>query len=132
MPGIVTFTTGDQVSFSGSASSVSGSLTANSTNFINDGGGSNLTFTSTATVTGGTNTFNLTINVPYTLVPSLVGNTSFEEVAIEAGTISSGTLTLNLLGTTTTGFFYEFPNGFYSGRLLVERWRSVGTCRSQW
>ena len=87
-----------------SAISVSGSLTANGTNFINDGGGSNITFTSTATLSGGTNTFNLPINVPYTLVPSLAGNTSFDEVEIEAGTISSGTLSLNLLGTNTTNF----------------------------
>ena len=71
-----------------------------------------MTFTSTATLSGGTNTFNLTINVPYSLVPSLAGNTSFDEVAIANGTISSGTLSLNLLGTNTTNFFYEFPNGF--------------------
>ncbi len=52
------------------------------------------------------------IFVPYTLVPSLAGNTSFDEVAIEAGTISSGTLSLNVLGTTITNFSYEFLNGF--------------------
>ena len=80
-----------------SAISVSGSLTANGTNFIN-GDGSNITFTSTATLSGGTNSFNLPINVPYTLVPSLAGNTSFDEVEIETGTISSGTLSLNLAG----------------------------------
>ncbi len=55
------------------------------------------------------------IIVPYTLVPSLAGNTSFDEVEIDAGTISSGTLSLNLLGTTITNFFYEFPNGFTVG-----------------
>ena len=55
------------------------------------------------------------IIVPYTLVPSLAGNTSFNEVEIAAGTISSGTLSLNLLGTNTTNFFYEFPNGFTVG-----------------
>ena len=113
--GIVTFTTGDRVSFSGSASSVSGGLTANGTTFTNVGGGSNITFTSTATLSGGTNTFNLTIYVPYTLVPSLAGNTSFDQVEISAGTISSGTLALNLLGTTTTNFSYQFLNGFTVG-----------------
>ena len=92
--------------------SVSGSLTANGTNFLNTGGGSYMTFASTATLSGGTNTFNLTINVPYNLVPSLAGNTSFDEVAIENGSISSGTLALNLLGTDTSTFYYEFPSGF--------------------
>ena len=52
------------------------------------------------------------INVPYTLVPSLAGNTSFDQVYIESGTISSGTLSLNLLGTDTANFDYVFPNGF--------------------
>ena len=51
----------------------------------------------------------MTINVPYNLVPSLAGNTSFDEVAIENGSISSGTLALNLLGTDTSTFYYEFP-----------------------
>ena len=110
--GTATFTTGDQLSLSSSVFSVSGSLTANGTNFLNTGGGSYMTFASTATLSGGTNTFNLTINVPYNLVPSLAGNTSFDEVAIENGTISSGTLALNLLGTDTSTFYYEFPNSF--------------------
>jgi hypothetical protein len=91
--------------------SVSGNLTANGTTFIN-GNGTSITFISTATLSGGGNSFNLPINVPYTLVPSLAGNTSFDEVGIENGTISSGTLSLNLLGTNTTNFFYEFPAGF--------------------
>ena len=113
--GTVTFASGDQVNLYSSATSISGSLTANGTNFVNGGGGSTITFTSTATLSGGTNTFNLPIIVPYTLVPSLAGNTSFNEVEIAAGTISSGTLSLNLLGTTTTNFFYDFPNGFTVG-----------------
>ena len=110
--GTVTFSAGNQLSMSSSVFSVSGSLTANGTNFLNTGGGSYMTFASTATLSGGTNTFNLTINVPYNLVPSLAGNTSFDEVAIENGTISSGTLALNLLGTDTSTFYYEFPNSF--------------------
>src|SRR5205814_464341 len=76
------------------------------------GGGSTMAFTPTATLGGGTNTFNLTVSVPYTLVPSLAGNTSFREVDIQAGTLSSGTLALDLLGTNTANFFYEFPAGF--------------------
>ena len=73
--------------------SVSGSLTANGTTFINDGGGTNITFTSTATLSGGTNTFNLPISVPYTLVPSLAVNTNYlNDVNINPGTLPGGTL----------------------------------------
>ena len=90
---------------------VSGSLTANGTTFINGGGDSNITFTSTATLSGGTNTFNLPIYVPYTLVASLAGNTSFGQVYIEAGTISSGTLSLNLIGNNPS-MSYVFASGF--------------------
>ncbi len=113
--GTVTFSAGNQLSMYGAVFSVSGNLTANDTSFVNTGDGSYMTFTSTATLSGGTNTFNLPINVPYNLVPSLAGNTSFDEVAIENGTISSGTLALNLLGTNTSNFYYEFNNGFTVG-----------------
>ena len=54
--------------------SVTGSLTANGTDFLNTGGGSTITFGSAATLSGGANTFNFANNVPYNLVPSLVGN----------------------------------------------------------
>ena len=113
--GNVTFTTGNELELYYTSFSVTGSLTANGTNFLSTGGGSTITFGSAATLGGGTNTFNLGISVPYTLVPSLAGNTSFEEVAIENGTISSGTLALNLLGTDTSTFYYEIPNGFTVG-----------------
>ncbi len=113
--GTVTFSAGNQLSMYGAVFSVSGNLTANDASFVNTGDGSYMTFTSTATLSGGTNTFNLPINVPYNLVPSLAGNTSFDEVAIENGTISSGTLALNLLGTNTSNFYYEFNNGFTVG-----------------
>ena len=51
------------------------------------------------------------IYVPYTLVPSLAGNTSFDQVYIEAGTISSGTLALNLIGNNPN-MSYVFASGF--------------------
>ena len=111
----MTFGSDDVVTLYYSTGSVSGSLTANSTTFTNTGGGSNLAFTSTASLSGGTNSFNLPISVPYTLLPSLVGNTSFGQVNIQAGTISSGTLSLNVLGTNTGNFYYEFPSGFTVG-----------------
>ena len=66
---------------------------------------------STATLSGGTNTFNLPIYVPYTLVASLAGNASFDQVYIEAGTISSGTLALNLIGSNPN-MSYVFASGF--------------------
>ena len=53
------------------------------------------------------------INVPYTLVPSLAGNTSFDEIEIDAGTISSGTVSLDLIwAPTPPTCSYEFPDGF--------------------
>ena len=82
-----------------------------------------------ATLSGGTNSFNLPIYVPYTLVPSLAGNTSFDQVDIEAGTISSGTLALDLIGRTRT-LSYVFASGFTVA--AGGRWRSVPTCRSSW
>ena len=75
----------------------------------------NLTFTSTGLISGATNTFNLPVIVPYTDVPSLAGNTSFDQVEISAATLSTGTLALNLLGTNATNFSYQFPNGFTIG-----------------
>ncbi len=90
--GAVTFSSGDQVSVYNSQVSVSGSLTASGTDFINDGGAPSIAFASSATLGGGGNTYGLPIDVPYTLVPSLAGNASFDQVYIAAGTISSGTL----------------------------------------
>ncbi len=109
--GAMTFSSGDQVTLTFTAISVSGGLTANGTDFINGNGGSNITFGSTATLGGGTNTFDLPIYVPYTLVPSLAGNTSFDQVYIEAGTISSGTLALNLIGNNAN-MSYVFASAF--------------------
>ena len=60
------------------------------------------------------------IYVPYTLVASLAGNTSFDQVYIEAGTISSGTLSLNLIGNNPN-MSYVFDSALHSGR-----WRNDG------
>ena len=91
--------------------SVTGSLTANGTNFLSTGGGSYITFGSAATLSGGTNTFELADYRTLHLVPSLVGNTSFDEVAIEMAP-SPAELSRWTLGTDTSNFYYEFPNGF--------------------
>ena len=110
--GAATFSSGDRVNVDAYQEfAVSGGLTANGTTFIGGNGDSNITFASTATLSGGTNAFNLPIYVPYTLVPSLAGNTSFDQVYIEAGTISSGTLALNLIGSNAN-MSYVFPSGF--------------------
>ena len=39
-------------------------------------------------------------------------NASFELIWINAGTLASGTLDLNLIGTNTSGLGYVFPGGF--------------------
>ena len=62
--------------------------------------------------------------------PLAGGQYQLRPVEIAAGTISSGTLSLNLLGTNTANFYYEFPSG--SQWPPAERWRSVRTCRSRW
>ena len=110
--GAVTFSSGDQVTVGYNQEiAVSGGLTANGTTFIDGSASANITFASTATLSGGGNAFNLPIYVPYTLVPSLAGNASFDQVYIEAGTISSGTLALNLIGNNAN-MSYVFASGF--------------------
>ena len=114
-PGL-TFSSGDIVTVDNPAQiAVSGSLSANGTTFNYNGGSANLNFTSTGLISGANNIFNLPVIVPYTDVPSLAGNTSFDQVEISAATLSTGTLSLNLLGTNATNFSYQFPNGFTIG-----------------
>ena len=113
--GAVSFSSGDQVTVGWDEEiAVSGSLTANSTTFIDGGNTANITFASSGTLSGGGNSFNLPIYVPYTLVASLAGNASLDEVYIEAGTISSGTLSLKLIGNNTS-MSYLFASGFTVG-----------------
>ena len=45
-------------------------------------------------------------------VPYLSNNASFEDIDINAGTIASGTLNLNVIGTNTSNLRYVFPGGF--------------------
>ena len=112
-PGRLTFSSGDVVTVDNPAQiAVSGSLSATGTTFNYNGGSANLNFTSTGLISGANNIFNLPVIVPYTDVPSLAGNTSFDQVEISAATLSTGTLSLNLLGTNSTNFSYQFPNGF--------------------
>ena len=114
--GALTFSSGDIVTVDNPAQiAVSGSLSANGTTFNYNGGSANLNFTSTGLISGANNIFNLPVIVPYTDVPSLAGNTSFDQVEISAATLSTGTLALNLLGTNATNFSYQFPNGFTIG-----------------
>ena len=108
--GAMTFSSGDQVVLYNTSLSVAGGLTANGTDFVNDGG--RVTFGSTATLSGGTNTFAAPVAVPYTLVPSLAGNASFGQVFIEAGTDTSSTpLALNLIGSNAS-MSYVFDAAF--------------------
>ena len=111
--GAMTFSSGDQVTLAATELSVSGTLTANGTQFINGDRGGNITFEATATLGGGGNTFGLPIYVPYNLVPSLAVNTNFvSSVDINAGTLPSGTLlSLNQFGTGPA-LQYVFSSGF--------------------
>ena len=45
-------------------------------------------------------------------VQYLGGNTSFDDVEINGGTMTSGTLNLNLIGIDTANLLYVFPFGF--------------------
>ena len=116
------------------ASNGSGTLNAINTNFTTNGVGNitvgagglltaaNSTFTlssltwddssdlASGDLTG--DTFNLPIFVPFGDVQYLSGNTSFEQINIESGTISTGTLALNLIGTNSTNLSYIFYQGF--------------------
>ena len=59
------------------------------------------------------NIFNLPISVPAADVPLLATNLSFQNVAIESGTLTSGTVNINLIGTTSTANLqYIFPGNF--------------------
>ena len=59
-------------------------------------------------------TFKLPIAVPYSDVPSLAAsmNVSFDQIEINSGTLSSGTLDLEQIGTNTANLSYAFPGGF--------------------
>ena len=56
--------------------------------------------------------FNMPIYVPFGDVQYLGNNTSFQQIEINAGTLASGTLNLNLIGTNTSKLSYIFPGGF--------------------
>ena len=57
-------------------------------------------------------TFNVPLYLPYGDVQYLGGNTSFDDVEINGGTMTSGTLNLNLIGINTANLLYVFPFGF--------------------
>ena len=62
-------------------------------------------------------TFSLPLFVPYNDVSTLAAgnNQSFDQIEIDAGTLSSGTVNLNQIGTSTTNLSYVFPAGFTIG-----------------
>lgn len=55
------------------------------------------------------------LSVPYRSVGYLSQNVSFGDVAIQPGTLLSGNLTLNALGSDTSNLRYVFPSGFTVG-----------------
>src|SRR5439155_1228642 len=56
--------------------------------------------------------FNLPIYVPYNDVQYLGNNTTFHDININAGTLPTGELDLNQIGTNTSNLRYVFPGGF--------------------
>ena len=109
--GTMTFSSGDLVTLYATDLSVSGSLTANSTTFVADS--ANITFGSTATLNGGTNTFNTPIYLPYNLVPSIAVNTNFvNDLYINQGTLPGGTLLSLTQFGTDSALQYIFLSGF--------------------
>ena len=138
--GTLTFAAGDTVTLNGNccgaaADRRSGMLTADSTTFGGGTSGPSITIASgghlvatnstfslaqlsldngsvlnSGDLTG--DTFNMPIFVPYGDVQYLGNNVSFQQIEINAGTLPSGTLSLNQIGTKTSGLSYVFPGGF--------------------
>ena len=136
--GALSFAAGDSVTLQSNCCgsgqiAVGGTLTANDITFagssgditVNSGGHliatnstfsvSQLTFNNSSVLNSGDltgNAFNTTIFVPYNDVQYLGDNASFQQININAGTLASGTLDLNLIGTSTSNLTYVFPGGF--------------------
>ena len=115
--GMLTFASGDIVSYPGDGFGggqgqivVTGVLDTTGTTFNSGGLGIAVDPGGVIDPTG--STFNTAIEVPYSNVPTLADNVSFEQIQIEAATLSSGTLSLNAIGITTTNLSYAFPGGF--------------------
>jgi hypothetical protein len=75
----------------------------------------NLNFDNSSLLNSGdltSDSFNLPIYVPYGDIQYLANNTSFQQININAATLASGTLNLNLIGTNTSNLSYSFPGGF--------------------
>jgi hypothetical protein len=115
------------------AIAVGGTLTANDMTFtgssgtmtVNSGGRlvatnstfniSQLSFNNTSILDSGDltgNAFNTTLYLPYNDIQFLDGNASFQQININAGTLASGILDLDLIGTNTSNLNYSFPGGF--------------------
>ena len=91
---------------------MSAARSATATTF-NGSGNSNIAVNSGGSLNPTGSTFNLPIFVQYNNVASLANNVSFEQVNINAATLPANTtLNLNSLGSNTTNFTYNFPNGF--------------------
>ena len=119
--GMLSFAAGDAVTLGASGYGpayivASGIMTASGTTFTSPGNaGSTITVDSGGLITPSGSTFNLPLFVPYGDVQDLNGNLSFDQIEIDSGTLSSGTLNLNLIGTNTSNLSYVFPAAFTVG-----------------
>ena len=118
--GTASFAAGDVVTLNGGSPggaaqiTVAGTLSATGTTFTGTGS-SNITVNSGGLVTPTGSTFNLPIFLPYSDVPSLANNVSFDQIEINPDTIYTGELVLNPIGTITANLSYVFPGGFTVG-----------------
>ena len=135
--GTLTFASGDTVTLGNTQIVVGGTMTATSDSFatnngnyftgiqVNAGGrleaaGSSFTLSqlfmnNSSVLNSGdltNDTFNMPIYVPYNDVQFLGNNAGFNDIEINAGTLSSGTLSLNRIGTNPANLRYVFSSGF--------------------
>ena len=133
--GSLTFGSGDKVSLNGGAIAVNGTMSATSDTFTNIGGGSYITVNSGGELAASNSTFTLAqlsldnnsklkstdltgdvfatpFSLPYNDVQFLANNASFNDIEINAGTLPSGTLSLNQIGTNSSSLRYDVLSGF--------------------
>jgi hypothetical protein len=92
----------------------SGVLNATGTTFS---GGGSIMVNSGGVIDPTGSAFGVTLTLPYNDLATVAANSnvSFDQIDIESGTLSSGTLALNLMGTNNANLSYDFPSGFTVG-----------------
>ena len=134
--GILDFASGDKVSINGAIIAVNGTMsTTTNDSFTNIGGGSYIAVNSGGELAASNTTFTLAllsldnnsklkatdltgdvfdtpVSLPYNDVQYLANNSTFNDVEINPGTLPSGTLSLDQIGTNSSSLRYDFLSGF--------------------